>query len=199
MSRHYRHHAMGKTAPMTSHAELVAQVRAELLAFDARDERAARSRAQVLDALHTLAAPFDERADLMHVTGSAVVVGRRGVVLLVHRRLGTWMQPGGHIEAGEAPWDGAVRESIEETGLRVRHPDGGPVLVHVDVHEAANHHVHLDLRYLLLAPDDEPNPPAGESQQVRWFSWDDAVDVADESLRGALATAHPLADALTLD
>ncbi len=178
---------------------VLARVRAELLAFDARDERAARSRAQVLEALDTLAAPFDQRADLTHVTGSAVVVGRRGVVLLVHRRLGTWLQPGGHIEAGESPWDGAVRETIEETGLTVRHPDDGPVLVHVDVHEAANRHVHLDLRYLLLAPDEDPNPPAGESQQVRWFSWDDAADVADESLRGALATARPLAAALTLD
>jgi 8-oxo-dGTP pyrophosphatase MutT (NUDIX family) len=178
--------------------EQVERVRRELIAFDARDERAARSREQVLAALDTLPTPFDERADLVHVTGSAVVVGRRGVVLLVHRRLGTWMQPGGHIEAGEAPCDGAVRESIEETGLVVRHPDGGPVLVHVDVHEAANHHVHLDLRYLLLAPDEEPNPPAGESQQVRWFSWDDAADVGDESLRGALAAARPLAAALTL-
>ena len=52
--------------------------------------------------------PFDEHADPIHVTGSAIVVGRRGVVLLTHKRLGIWLQPGGHVDAGEAPWDGGA-------------------------------------------------------------------------------------------
>ncbi|MET0421746.1 MAG: NUDIX domain-containing protein [Acidimicrobiia bacterium] len=179
--------------------DLVARAREELVEFDPRDARAAASKDQIVRALDMLPAPLDEHADLTHVTGSAVVVGRRGVVLLVHRRLGRWMQPGGHLEPGESPADGAVRESIEETGLAVRHPDGGAMLVHVDVHEAARGHVHLDLRYLLVAPDDDPAPPAGESQQVQWFSWEDADGLADESLRGALATAHERATALGFD
>jgi 8-oxo-dGTP pyrophosphatase MutT (NUDIX family) len=154
------------------------------------DEREIDARERFLAELERLPFPFSEHADPTHVTASAIVVGARGTVLHVHRRIGLWLQPGGHIEAGEAPWDAAARESVEETGLRVNHPDGEPALVHVDVHDAPRGHLHLDLRYLLLAPDDNPAPAPGESQQARWFSWDEADDVADESLRNALRSAR---------
>ena len=138
------------------------------------DDREVDARRQFLDDLERLPSPFSEDADPTHVTASAIVVGPRGTVLHVHRRTGAWLQPGGHVEPGEAPWDAARRETMEETGLAVRHPERGPDLVHVDVHDAPRGHVHLDLRYLLLAPDDDPAPEPGESQEVRWFSWEEA-------------------------
>jgi 8-oxo-dGTP pyrophosphatase MutT (NUDIX family) len=150
------------------------------------DDREVDARAQFLAGLERLPFPFSEDADPTHVTASAIVVGSRGTVLHVHRRTGAWLQPGGHVEPGEEPWDAAWRETMEETGLAVRHPEQGPELVHVDVHDAPRGHLHLDLRYLLLAPADDPAPAPGESQEVRWFSWDDAEAVADESLRNAL-------------
>ena len=156
------------------------------------DEREARSRAIVIDALDRLPRPFDRHADLTHVTASAVVVGTRGVVLHRHRRLHRWMQPGGHLDPGETPPVAARREVAEETGLVAHHPDGGPRLVHVDVHTAADDHVHLDLRYLLLGPDAEPAPPPGESQDVAWFTWEEAEAMADEALVGALRSARRL-------
>lgn len=169
---------------------LVERVRRSVVAHHPGDERERRSRSQVLAALDELDRPFDEDAGPRHVTGSAVVVGRRGTVLHLHKRLHAWLQPGGHADPGEGPWDSALRESQEETGLEVRHPDDGPRLLHVDVHNAANGHVHLDLRYLLLAEDVEPAPPLGESPEVRWFSWDEAAALADVSLRGALVAAR---------
>ena len=55
------------------------------------------------------------------------------------------------------------------------------------MHPAADDHLHLDLRYLLLCDDDaDPSPPLGESQEVRWWSLEDAVKVADEGLVGGL-------------
>jgi 8-oxo-dGTP pyrophosphatase MutT (NUDIX family) len=120
------------------------------------------------------------------------VVGPRGVVLHRHRLLHRWLQPGGHVDPGETPEEAVLRECVEETGLAVTHPEGGPVLVHVDVHPAARGHVHLDLRYLVSAPDDDPAPGPGESQQVAWFSWEAAADRADESLAGALRAARRL-------
>ncbi len=87
------------------------------------------------------------------MTGSAIVVGPRGVVLLRHKRLGLWLQPGGHVDPGETPWQGALREAFEETGLDVRFAGSGdahvPLLVHVDVHDGGRGHTHLDLRYLV--------------------------------------------------
>ena len=154
--------------------------------------------------------PFDIDADAVHITGSAIVVGTRGVVLLRHRRLGMWIQPGGHVDPGETPWDAALREAAEETGLPVSFvtetglpvsfvtETGLPVsfvagtgemvgagevvprLVHVDVHAGGRGHTHLDLRYLLAAPDLDPAPPEGESPDVAWFGWPDAIDRADD-------------------
>ena len=172
-------------------------VRSALDAHRGYDEREVAARAHVLEALERLARPFDEHAGPEHVTASAVIVGKRGTVLHVHKRLGIWLQPGGHLLPDEAPWDAARREGGEETGLHLSHPPGGAVLVHVDVHPAARGHVHLDLRYLLTASgDDEPAPGPGESPMVRWFSWDEAVAVADEALVGALRTARVMTEAL---
>ena len=127
----------------------------------------------------------------MHITGSALIVGRRGILLLVHRRLGIWMQPGGHVDPGETPWEAARRETVEETGIDVRfvdgHTDRPPDLVHVDVHPGGRGHTHLDLRYLFDGGDADPSPPPHESQQVEWFGWDDALAVADAGLVGIVA------------
>lgn len=163
-----------------------------------RPIREREARVRILEGLVGLPRPFDEEADPVHVTGSAVVVGRRGTVLHLHKRLHRWMQPGGHIDPEEGPWDAARRESEEETGLAVRHPGEGPRLIHVDVHEAAGGHIHLDLRYLLLGPDEDPAPPPGESPEARWYTWDEALAMADEALVGALEVARRQPEALAL-
>jgi 8-oxo-dGTP pyrophosphatase MutT (NUDIX family) len=137
--------------------------------------------------------PFSEHADSIHVTGSALVVGPRGMVLHRHRVLGIWLQPGGHIDPGETPWDAAVRETVEETGLTVTHPGGVPQLAHVDVHPGPRGHTHLDLRYLLDGGEADPTPPPDESQDVAWFTWDQALATAEPDMEGiirALAAAR---------
>lgn len=154
--------------------------------FDGVSAREVRSRERILTELARLANPFDRLADAVHVTGSAIVVGPPGTVLHRHKRIGIWMQPGGHLDPGEQPWEAALRETREETGLPVSHPDGGtPRMVHIDAHPAGEH-FHLDLRYLLLSEDAKPAPGVGESKDVRWFSWQDAIAIADEALVDAL-------------
>lgn len=181
---------MERVLPGALTDDRVAALREALAAHDPIDEREAASVARVLAELDRLERPFDRHADLVHVTGSAVVVGTPGTVLHLHKRLHRWLQPGGHVDAGESPADTARRETLEETGLPASHPDGRPELLHVDVHEAADDHVHLDLRYLLVATSDELAPAEGESPDVRWFAWDDALAVADDALIGALRRAE---------
>ncbi|HEX2851176.1 MAG TPA: NUDIX domain-containing protein [Acidimicrobiales bacterium] len=188
-------------------AGVIDHLRRAVAAKNPVDERERQSIARFLEETARLDRPFDRDADPTHVTGSAIVVGPRGVVLLRHKLLGFWLQPGGHVDNGETPWDAALREAREETGLDVRfatdHPytaagaagaDAAgvatPVPVHVDVHPAAHGHTHLDLRYLLEA-DGEPAPPPGESQDVAWFGWDAAIDIADAGLAGALRGLRP--------
>src|SRR4029453_6124694 len=85
-------------------AELRARIAAEVAArrpVDARERQAIASFAEEYAGLRE---PFSEAADRVHVTASAVVVAdppgssRHGVVLHRHKRLGVWLQPGGHID-----------------------------------------------------------------------------------------------------
>ena len=134
--------------------------------------------------------PFARTTLPAHVTASAVVRGPDGRLLLHrHRRLARWLQPGGHVESGEAPAAAAVRETAEETGLVPSHPRHGPVLLHVDEHPGPDRHVHLDLRYLLHA-DPARTSGAGEDAgrggaELRWIATDELTDV-DVSLRRAV-------------
>lgn len=179
----------GRTASPIDHtAGLVAQ----LAVHEAGDPIEARCVVRVRQLLTWLPAPLDEHADPTHVTGSAVVQDATGRVLLHrHKRLGLWLQPGGHVDPGEQPSDAAVRETLEETGVRAHHPPGGPRLLHVDVHEGPRGHVHLDFRYLLQADGDAPFAPApGESPHVAWVEATEDRRVSDGSLRAAIEAAR---------
>ncbi len=174
---------------MVERSELIELVSAH----EPSDELERRAKASFLAELGRLERPWDQHADPVHVTASAVLVGARGTILHRHRRLGRWLQPGGHLEEGESPEEAAVREVREETGLEAHRFGADPLLLRIDVHRAALGHTHLDLCYLLEAPDDDPVPGEGESPAVRWWGWDEAMAVADEPLRGALGAAVEVA------
>jgi 8-oxo-dGTP pyrophosphatase MutT (NUDIX family) len=173
-----------------------AGLRALVEGYEPASPREEESRRRFLAELDRLAAPCDEHADPTHVTASGIVVGPRGTVLHRHKRLGIWMQPGGHIDAGETPDVTARREAQEELGLAISHPDGGPRLLQIDVHDAALGHFHLDLRYLLLGEDVDPDPPPGESPDARWCGWEEALDLADPVLGDGLRRARAAYEAL---
>lgn len=138
--------------------------------------------------------PFNENADPVHITASAILVTDAGdrTALHLHKRLNMWLQPGGHIEAGETPADGALREAIEEIGVPARHERDGGLFFHIDVHAGPKGHTHLDLRYLVRSPEVAPQPADGESREVGWFGWEEAMGMADAGLVGALAAARAL-------
>jgi 8-oxo-dGTP pyrophosphatase MutT (NUDIX family) len=154
------------------------------------------SHAAILRWLAWLPRPLDQVADPVHVTASAVIIDAGGThtALHRHRRLGMWLQPGGHVDTGEDARDAAIREAIEETGLAVTHVDPDRLL-HVDVHEGGRGHLHLDLRWLLVADvtateaDRGFDPAAGESQEVAWVTFAEVGDWADNSVSHAVEAA----------
>lgn len=51
----------------------------------------------------------------------AIIFDKQNRILLCHRRdIDVWNLPGGGLENKEAPWQGVIRETKEETGLDVR-------------------------------------------------------------------------------
>ena len=156
----------------------------DLAALVPCDEREAASREATVARLVRPGDPYDEFADPHHVTASAFVVSSRGVILHRHRRLGIWVQPGGHVDPGEEPTTAALRECAEETGLVARHLDGH--VFHVDVHPGPRGHTHYDLRYILVADPLDPHPPPDESPDVYWFDFAGARERAEPTLVAAL-------------
>jgi 8-oxo-dGTP pyrophosphatase MutT (NUDIX family) len=146
--------------------------------------------------------PFSRATLPAHVTASAIVVDQeRGLVLLHrHRRLGVWLQPGGHVEAGEDAATAALRETREETGHRATHPPSGPRIGHVDEHPGPDGHIHLDVRFILhcdrfaIAADDaEASGAQGDAgPRLRWVGRDEAARLSDVSLVRALDATFAL-------
>jgi 8-oxo-dGTP pyrophosphatase MutT (NUDIX family) len=134
--------------------------------------------------------PFDRRILEGHLTGSAIVISADGTLtlLLHHRKLDRWLQPGGHADPGEASGEEvALREALEETGLvgLVLHPTA-PRPLDVDVHDipargAEPAHQHLDLRYLVVAPAGAAfSRSTEETRDMRWLAWDDLASLEAE-------------------
>lgn len=160
-------------------------LRQEIQCITPVDAREELSIGLTLDRLTWPGDPFSESENDHHVTASSFVISSRGVILHRHRRLGIWVQPGGHVDEGELPEDACVRETVEETGLAVHHLDP-VVLFHVDVHPGPRGHTHYDLRYVLVGEPLDPRPPANESPDVYWFDFDAAIERAEPSLASAL-------------
>ena len=150
----------------------------------------ARFRADVLATAGFLARtdrPFDQDAQASHVTASAFVVSALGVVLVRHRLLGLWVQPGGHVEPDESPHAAACREVAEETGLLAVHT-APPLLVDVSVHPGPRGHVHHDCRWPGGGSRAAATGPGGDDE-LGWYLPAAAEDRCEPSLGGALARA----------
>ncbi|GEO07935.1 NUDIX hydrolase [Segetibacter aerophilus] len=126
-----------------------------------------------------------------HITTSAFIVNQdaSSVLLLKHKSLNRWLQPGGHVDSTDTSLQSAaLREAFEETGLA---PDNlellSPKIFDVDSHHIPENprkqepaHIHHDLRFLfkcatpqVLAICEE------ESSDSQWIPFDRLQDNED--------------------
>jgi len=174
----------------------LAAIEAVVAAHDPADPDEARDVARVRELLRATPAPLArDQHTPGHLTASAVVVDpeRTRTLLVFHEKLARWLQPGGHLEPGEAdPAEAARREALEETELETAHPEGGPRLLDVDVHAIPARrdepaHEHFDLRFLVVAAPGEARPGDGTAA-VRWAAPEELGGLGlDPGLRRALA------------
>ncbi|MGP3972876.1 NUDIX hydrolase [Streptomyces sp. 8N114] len=118
-----------------------------------------------------------------HITASALVVDPLSdrVLLTLHRKLGQWLQMGGHCEPEDTTLaEAALREATEESGITgLTLLPGGPL--RLDKHRTPCAW-HLDVQYAALAPEGAVETISEESLDLRWFGFDEVAAVADESV-----------------
>jgi 8-oxo-dGTP pyrophosphatase MutT (NUDIX family) len=112
----------------------------------------------------------------------AVFVVHDGAVLLhVHRKLGRWLPPGGHIEPNELPDEAAVREVFEETGVQATLVGDSSIDVNapgqprqlcrpagIQLADIRPGHQHIDLVYLATGAPAEPVEGVGWFRPDEW-------------------------------
>lgn len=110
-----------------------------------------------------------------HLTASALLVDRthERALLTFHRKLGKWLQLGGHCDGDANLLGVAWRETVEESGIVPASITTDPV--DVDVHAiparpGEPEHLHLDTRYIVYAGADAREVISDESLELRWFT-----------------------------
>ena len=124
--------------------------------------------------------------------GAGAVVVHDGRVLLVRNIFGVtkgrYLLPSGHVNAGELPDQAAVRETFEETSLRVEIE--GLIGVRIWVLDDGEHNYFFMYRARLLSPASEMRPNLDEIDDARFFSREEMQALtAEETWSGAIAIA----------
>jgi 8-oxo-dGTP pyrophosphatase MutT (NUDIX family) len=149
---------------------------------------------------------FERRCLPGHITASSWIVSADGqrCLLTHHRKLGRWLQLGGHADGDPDAAAVALREAQEESGMQefelVAPGDGCPV-IDVDIHTIPPYggepeHAHHDVRFLLRARPGQSLAISQESTDLRWFEWDGMPREAfDDSLARLARKARALLEA----
>lgn len=133
----------------------------------------AATAAQFETFLHTHANAFERSNATGHFTGSSWLVSADGarVLLMHHRKLDRWLQPGGHADGDADLARVALREAQEETGVAGLRVEGG--IFDIDRHRiparaGEPEHWHYDVRYVVRAGTDERFTVNQESRALAW-------------------------------
>ena len=159
-------------------------------------EQQAQMRQRMLDFLASDGDVFQRSHPPGHFTGSALVVdgALNRVALCLHKKLGKWLQFGGHADGHNRLDEVGLREAQEESGivhlefLAYESLFGDParrVPLDLDIHEIPSWkevpaHYHYDVIYLLQTHSPEQLQSSDESEAVAWYSLDKARELCQE-------------------
>jgi 8-oxo-dGTP pyrophosphatase MutT (NUDIX family) len=167
----------------------------DLVAWQPADPRQRALRAAFITHLEARADGLARTCAPAHVTASAAIVDpvRRRLLLVLHRKVGRWLQPGGHCESTDPTLgSAALREATEESG--VPGLQLVPGILQVDRHPAPCQpgvvDEHLDVRYLVVAQADAVPVVSNESDDARWFGWDELPDALEPTILEMLVFAR---------
>ncbi|NML19997.1 NUDIX hydrolase [Pseudoflavitalea sp. G-6-1-2] len=119
---------------------------------------------------------FERSLLIGHVTGSAWILNkeRTHALLMHHKKLNKWFQPGGHCDGDADVMHVAAKEAFEETGLEVN--PISTAIFDVDHHQIPEskgipEHTHYDIRFLFEANRTTDELASNsEARAVRWIA-----------------------------
>lgn len=121
-----------------------------------------------------------------HVTGSAWIVdkSRKFVLLMHHKKLNKWFQPGGHCDGESDVLAVALKEANEETGVFAIQAVSEKVF-DIDIHliperKGVPAHYHYDVRFLFEADRAIPIIVNEESNDVQWIDIKEVINYNNE-------------------
>lgn len=128
-----------------------------------------------------------------HLTASAAVLdaaGRR-TLLTLHRKIGLWLQLGGHCEPDDPSLAAAaLREATEESGIAGLRLLPAPVRLDRHAVGCGGGSWHLDVQYAAVAPAGaEPVVDETESDALAWFDVTALPEPSDDACRALVAAA----------
>lgn len=115
------------------------------------------------------------------ITATVYIVHENSILLHMHKKYKTWFPFGGHVEADEFPYQAAIREAKEESGLDIKllstenagEYDLGLVeripLPFVTC-RCGDEEEFYDFIYIAFVDNTNTSPMEGESTELRWFS-----------------------------
>ncbi|MDA0562963.1 NUDIX domain-containing protein [Streptomonospora sp. S1-112] len=170
--------------------------RAVLSSWQAPDPAQERLRRAYLDHLDRHPDAMSRGCLAGHLTASAAIVDPDGTraVLTLHRKIGKWLQTGGHCEEGDSSLGAAaLREAAEESGITGLRLLPGPVRLDRHWVGCGGGTWHLDVQYaaVALAGDAPLALDAEESADLGWFPVEAVPDPSDDACRTLIrAAAH---------
>ena len=109
-----------------------------------------------------------------HFTGSCWIVdlNKTHCLLTHHKKLGIWLQLGGHADGDPDLFNVAKKEGFEESGLQGIKPLSSDIF-DIDIHEIPEHkqvpkHFHYDVRFLFEVDKEIPFTVSDESLDLAW-------------------------------
>ncbi len=122
------------------------------------------------------------------MVAGCIIIKDGKMLMLKHKKIGVWLPPGGHMEENEFPYETAMRETFEETGLEVEllGKDNVPyndesahtviepfAMVYENVpYKTQPMHIHFDMVYIARIKGGEISGN-NESEGIKWFSKSD--------------------------
>lgn len=105
------------------------------------------------------------------------------VLLMYNKKLNKWLQPGGHIEGKETPEETAIRETFEETGIKIKiigpsfdNEKFQPIATERYINKVGDM---IDIQFLAIPETD--NLSNDEDNKTMWFSIQDLEKEKDIS------------------